>query len=274
MNLPQLDFRDLAVDVFECALHEDIGCGDITTNALPLEDVEGCATLIAREEGVLAGVALLPHIREISVLGRSLKVDCHKSDGEKVKPGDVIAKLTGPARTLLVLERSLLNILSHLSGIATMTARFVERVRESNTKICDTRKTLPGLRVLEKYAVACGGGTPHRMGLFDEAMIKENYLSLSGISIAEAVEKIRSSIGNKRLTCEVENLDQLREVLQTQVDCILLDEFSTDDIQEAVEEREKHLVRRVSRRHHLGVLLGHVGLGHVPDVHATRAARV
>ncbi|MCK6440049.1 MAG: carboxylating nicotinate-nucleotide diphosphorylase [Planctomycetes bacterium] len=234
------DFNQVAkaaLDSLDRAIFEDCGeVGDITSDALPLGNVYARGTLLCKAQGVIAGVSLLPELCALKRLpdAQALEATVIVKDASVVSAGTIAATIEGPARSLLVLERPLLNLLSRLSGIASLTARFVERVSGSGVAICETRKTTPGLRTLEKYAVVCGGGTNHRYGLYDELMVKENHLMLGALSISETVAELRSAYPTKRLTLEVENLQQLEEALGLDIDCIMLDDFSTKDVERAV----------------------------------------
>ena len=214
------------------ALAEDIGRGDLTTDALIPADSESTARLVARTSGIIAGLALAeaafraldPHVRfEIAV-----------PDGASASGGDTIATISGSTRALLSAERVALNFLSHLSGIATLTWLYVDAVCQTHARIADTRKTLPGLRVFEKYAVRIGGGMNHRFGLDDAVMIKDNHIAAAG-SIGDAIGRARSAIGHMvRICCEVDRLDQIAEALGAGVDVLLLDNMDPPTLAEAV----------------------------------------
>ncbi len=214
--------------IIRLALEEDIGEGDITTEAVIPQDLKARAVLKAEERGVLCGLSVAelvfreldPHI-EFRPLAR---------DGDGIKPGQKLAEIEGNARALLTGERVALNFLQRLSGVATATKKFVEAVKPCRVKILDTRKTTPGLRILEKYAVRCGGGENHRMGLYDMAMIKDNHIMLAG-SVKNALEKVK---GKGRVEIEVENLNQLREALESRPDIIMLDNMPPEDMEKAV----------------------------------------
>lgn len=219
-------------DVVRSALNEDIGTGDITSEALIAADAQAEARIVAKAPGCIAGMPaatcafrlLDPNVRISGV-----------EDGTRVVPGDVVAEIAGSARAILSAERVALNFLQHLSGIATATAEAVEAVRPYGTRIVDTRKTTPGLRALEKAAVRAGGGVNHRLGLYDAVMIKDNHIAVAG-GIAEAVRRVRERIGHMvKIEVEIESLDQLDEALSTGVDVILLDNMSLEDMRRAVE---------------------------------------
>jgi nicotinate-nucleotide pyrophosphorylase (carboxylating) len=244
-SMDALSFATIGEDLFrllDTSLREDIGRGDLTVGALPLRGKRAVGKLLCKADGVAAGFTVLAWLGRHALPIPSwdgLQVTSEVADGTKIAAGQVVAEIHGDAAGLLMLERSLLNLVSHLSGVATLTARYVELVRGTGAQICDTRKTLPGMRLAQKYAVRCGGGTVHRLGLFDEAMIKENHLALVGLGLEEAIQRVRSLIGGRRMTCEVENLDEFRSALTTGVDCILLDDFSLADMERAVELRDE-----------------------------------
>jgi nicotinate-nucleotide pyrophosphorylase (carboxylating) len=214
------------------ALAEDVGYGDVTTLSTVPEDRRGRAVFRAKQEGVLAGVSLIRRV--YAPLDPCVVVVELVRDGERVKPGTVIARIEGPARALLTGERLALNFVQHLSGIATRTARFVELVRGTRTRIVDTRKTVPGLRVLAKYAVRAGGGDNHRFGLHDGVLIKDNHILAAG-GIAPAVAGARRHAPHLlRVEVETESLDQVREALDAGADILLLDNMELETLREAV----------------------------------------
>lgn len=219
--------------VVRAALLEDLAHGsDLTTAAILPERVEGTARFVARAGGIVAGLdaALLA----FTLLDESIETTAVVADGDAVARNGTIAEVRGDARTLLTGERPALNLLCHLSGIATLTHRFVELVAGTEATIIDTRKTTPGLRVLEKYAVRCGGGANHRFGLDDAVLIKDNHLAIAG-SIAKAVEAVRGSVGHTvTIEVEVDTLDQLQEALDAGVHAVLLDNMTPDELARAV----------------------------------------
>ncbi len=221
--------------IVKVALNEDISSGDITSDSLEFKKNSITGSIIAKQSGILCGVEIIEYVfKEVS---ESNKVEILKKDGNKVFSGDVVVKIKGNPVDLLRAERTGLNFLSHLSGIATLTNRFVERANSKNPEclILDTRKTLPGLRYLQKYAVKTGGGENHRFNLSEHVLVKENHLSISNISIKEMVSSIRKKTPpNTIVEIEVENLQQLKEVIDTDTDIIMLDNFKIDDIGEAV----------------------------------------
>ena len=216
------------------ALLEDLAHGgDLTTDAIVPPELRTTARIVARADGVIAGLdaALLAfEVLEPGTVHGHASVD----DGEPVKRGGLVAELEGPAAVLLTGERTMLNLLCRLSGIATATRRLVNAVAGTRAKVVDTRKTTPGLRVLEKYAVRCGGGGNHRFGLDDAVLIKDNHLALAG-SVQEAVARVRAHAGHMvKIEVEVDTLDQLREALREPIDAVLLDNMEPAMLKEAV----------------------------------------
>lgn len=229
--------------VIATAFAEDLaGMNDVTTDALIPPDVQGNVAIASRQAGVLAGLALVPLVLQTFQDKVALKSVGH--DGMPLEPGTVVAELAGPVRTLLTAERTILNLLTLLSGVATHTRRFVELVAGTKAQILDTRKTLPGLRRLQKYAVRCGGGTNHRMGLFDGVLIKDNHLAAwvdgGGGSIADALRHVRSKVGpDTPIEVEVDTLEQLQDALAAAPDFVLLDNMDCDQMTQAVALRDE-----------------------------------
>jgi len=218
------------------ALLEDVGDGDLTASLIDAGAVVG-ATIIARETLVLAGQ---PWVDEVfSQLDEQVIIDWYTGDGQSAEADDVICKLVGPARALLTGERTALNFLQTLSSAATITARYVKAVEGTGTKILDTRKTLPGLRLAQKYSVACGGGTNHRIGLFDAILIKENHIKSAG-SITAALQRARDLNADVMIEVEVENHAELLEALTAGATRILLDNFTLDELKRAVETNREY----------------------------------
>ncbi len=216
--------------IIRLALEEDIGEGDITTEAVIPQDLKARAVLKAEEEGVLCGLRVAELVfRE---LDPNIEFKPLAKDGDGIKPGQKLAEIEGNARALLTGERVALNFLQRLSGVATTTKKFVEAVKPCKAKILDTRKTTPGLRILEKYAVRCGGGENHRMGLYDMALIKDNHIMLAG-SVKNALESARRKSKGK-VEIEVETLKQLGEALESRPDIIMLDNMPPEDMEKAV----------------------------------------
>ena len=232
------------------ALNEDIGKGDITTNALIPPNAQAKAVIIAKQSGVIAGLDIARAV--FSQVDKKVKFKALVKDGDKVTAGKKIAEITGKARPILTAERTALNFLGHLSGIATLTREFVNKARPYKAKILDTRKTVPGMRMLEKYAVRCGGGINHRMGLWDEVLIKENHIAaisyqLSAISRKRiTLEKIIRDIRKKmskdvQIEIEVRSLNKLKDVIKGRPDIILLDNMNIHQIRKAVRIRDLFL---------------------------------
>jgi len=214
------------------ALREDIGPGDLTTEALIQPDIEGKAELIAKEPLILAGIEVAREVfhqvnQDINFLGRH-------PDGEDLSSSTVIATISGPLRSLLTAERVALNLLQRLSGIATLTRQYVNGIEGTKARIVDTRKTTPGLRALEKYAVRIGGGKNHRFGLFDGILIKDNHIAAVG-SLTEAVKRAREKAPHTlKIEVETENLDQVREAVSAGAEIIMLDNMDIETMKEAV----------------------------------------
>ena len=203
------------------------------TDYLIPEDQQGSAQFIAKADGVLAGMEIA--LRVFEILQPDFKAEVFKKDGDYLKKGDIIAKISGNTRTLLKGERTALNLLQHMSGVATATNKAVKLVEGTNASIADTRKTLPGLRPLEKYAVTVGGGKNHRYNLSDCAMLKDNHVDAGG-GITNAVNKLREKLGHTvKIELEVRDLDELKEALSVDVDIIMLDNMSCEDMKKAVE---------------------------------------
>ncbi|MFW6599830.1 carboxylating nicotinate-nucleotide diphosphorylase [Propionibacteriaceae bacterium Y2011] len=216
-------------------LAEDLQWGpDVTTEATIAVDAATTATVVARETGVLAGIPIAAAVIEAAQSRPDeVRVEVLLGDGDRVRPGDAILRLTGPTRTLLTAERSLLNLLCHLSGVASATDRWVQAVEGTRARIRDTRKTLPGLRILQKYAVRCGGGVNHRMGLGDAALIKDNHVAAAG-SLGAAFAAVRAAAPDVPVEVECDTLAQVAEALAIGAEEILLDNMSPDAMREAV----------------------------------------
>ncbi|MCP4300759.1 MAG: carboxylating nicotinate-nucleotide diphosphorylase [Gammaproteobacteria bacterium] len=218
------------------ALAEDVGHGDLTALLIDPDAVVG-ATIIARESLVLAGQ---PWVDEVfAQLDENVVVDWYVGDGQHAESDDVICKLVGPARPLLTGERTALNFLQTLSATATVTANFVKAVEDTGAQILDTRKTLPGLRQAQKYAVACGGGKNHRMGLFDAILIKENHIKTAG-GIAAALQSARELNADVLIEIEVEDHDELLQALDAGATRVLLDNFGLEELKQAVETNQSY----------------------------------
>ncbi|RUU14503.1 carboxylating nicotinate-nucleotide diphosphorylase [Mesorhizobium sp. USDA-HM6] len=215
------------------ALLEDLGrAGDVTTEATVAKYHHATTVLAAREHGVVAGLDLVS--LAFKLIEQNIKIDVNRADGSKVAQGEIIASVSGPTRAILTAERTALNFLCHLSGIATATASIVAAVREHHAKITCTRKTTPGLRVVQKYAVRAGGGANHRFGLDDAVLIKDNHIAVAG-GVRAAIKRARESVGHLvKIEVEIDTLAQLEEALSLAPDAVLLDNMPADELRQAV----------------------------------------
>ena len=230
--------KDIKIDwnkvdsIIENALREDIGSGDITTEAIFSANELCEAHLVSKEKGVIAGVEIAKRI--FQKLDPQASYTQSKKDGDNVESGDEILRIKATVRAILSGERLALNILQRMSGIATATAKYVNVLSGYNTKILDTRKTAPGLRILDKYAVSAGGGQNHRFGLYDAVLIKDNHIESAG-GIKNAVDLVRSKYGDKyKIEVETSNMDEVNEALSSEVDIIMLDNMTISMMKEAV----------------------------------------
>lgn len=231
---PRLELPKLLVQkAVEATLAEDLGlAGDITTDPIIVADASGEAAIVAREAGVIAGLDLAE--AAFKTLDPQSQFTRMVDDGGRVKTGDIIAKVKGRTRALLTGERTALNFLCHLSGIATLTAAYVAKVQGTDARIACTRKTTPGLRAFEKFAVRCGGGVNHRFGLYDAVLVKDNHIAAAG-GIEAALLLLRARSGHVvKIEVEVDTLTQLEEALRFDVDAVLLDNMDTDTLKKAV----------------------------------------
>jgi nicotinate-nucleotide pyrophosphorylase (carboxylating) len=229
MNIQLRDIRKDITRTVQMALEEDIGSGDITALLIP-EDKVSTATVITREDCILCGQAWFEEV--FTQLGGITDITWHYGDGDQVKAGSTFVTLTGNARKLLIGERTALNFVQLLSGTATRTSEFVRLTEGSTVRVLDTRKTIPGLRTAQKYAVTCGRGHNHRIGLFDAFLIKENHIAACG-GIAAAVAEARKIAADKPVEVEVENLEELQQALDAKADIVMLDNFSLDNLRKA-----------------------------------------
>lgn len=223
--------------VVRLALEEDLGWGDVTTDSLVDPGLRASGRIVAREPGVLAGLDVAAEVfRQVDP---AVEIRRHKADGERLVRGDAVMTIAGPAAALLRAERTALNFLQRLCGVATATSRYVERIHGLPAKVIDTRKTTPGLRSLEKYAVRMGGGHNHRHGLGDGVLVKDNHLvalALEGAGIAEAVRRAREQVPHTiKIEIEADTLDQVKEALDAGSDLILLDNMSPEELRTAVQ---------------------------------------
>jgi nicotinate-nucleotide pyrophosphorylase (carboxylating) len=218
--------------LINAALSEDIGAGDVTTESVIPADMTCRGKIICKEDGVIAGLSVAQRV--FQMIDERIQFDPKTKDSEKVQEDQIVARLFGPARGILKAERVSLNFLQHLSGIATMTARFVKAVDGTKTQILDTRKTTPGLRGLEKYATRMGGAVNHRMGLFDALLIKDTHLALVG-GIGPSLRAARKAYPDAEINVEVSNAQELEQALADKAPRILLDNFSCGQVREAMQ---------------------------------------
>lgn len=262
---------DLAI-IVDLALAEDLGRGelkrDVTANLVPAE-ATATATVISREAAVICGRPWFDAV--FRSLDESIEIQWLVEEGAYVAREQELCRLNGPARALLTGERTALNFLQSLSGVASVTRRYVERVKGTNTKVMDTRKTVPGLRTALKYAVVCGGGSNHRMGLYDAALIKENHIAAAG-SLAQAVERLRALHADVSLMCEAETIQEVEEALNCGVDVLLLDNFPTHLLAKAVNMASQQ--RRFNRGNTLLEASGNIDLNSIRDVADTGVDRI
>ena len=234
--MSEKEIRELTDRLIDLSFAEDIGDGDHTTLCCIPEDAMGRSRLLIKEEGILAGVEVAKEV--FRRFDPDMQVEVLMGDGTHVKPGDVAMIVTGRVRSLLQTERLMLNIMQRMSGIATMTARYVKQLEGTGTRVLDTRKTTPGMRMLEKAAVKIGGGTNHRIGLFDMILLKDNHVDFAG-GITNAIDRCHKYLEEKgknlKIEIEVRNFDELQQVLDHGgVDRIMLDNFSIADTGKAV----------------------------------------
>ncbi len=224
--------KDYLLKIIKQALDEDIGDGDVTTNCIIPETAIINGKFIAKESGIIAGLKVVE--QTFLQIDSRVRLKVNVSDGEKVEKGVEIGTVEGPGYAIFSGERVALNFLQRMSGIATMTSRFVDAVQGTSAIILDTRKTVPGLRLLDKWAVKIGGGQNHRIGLYDMVLIKDNHITAAG-GITQAVKRVRAGDERKRkIEVEVKNLDELREALELNVDQIMLDNMTLEEMEEAV----------------------------------------
>lgn len=254
MNLPQF----ITDEIIERALREDINYVDAATDYLLDDDDVSTARFVAKASGILCGIDIA--VRVFEMLDKDIQVQINIKDGGKVEKGDVIAVVTGKTKAILKAERTSLNILQHMSGIATETAKYAECCKGTRAHVTETRKTLPGLRAIEKYAVTVGGGKNHRYNLSDGAMLKDNHIDAYG-SITKAVEALRSKMGHMiKIEVEVRNEEELREALSCNADVIMLDNMTCEQMKKCVEIADGKTVLEAS---------GNVTLDNMAEVAAT-----
>lgn len=230
---------DAVADLVRAAVGEDLMGGiDVTATATIPADHRSTATFGARQQGVIAGLAVAAAVIDTVCGDEASDFSAFAADGTLVEPGTAVAEVTAPTRLLLTAERTALNFLCHLSGVATSTRRWADALEGTSAVVRDTRKTTPGLRALEKYAVRCGGGTNHRMGLFDMALVKDNHVAAAG-GVAEAFRRVRELAATIGVEIEVDTLDGLREAIAAGADEVLIDNFTPDEMREAVAVRNE-----------------------------------
>ena len=229
------------------ALLEDLGrAGDITTDAIVPAEARAATALAARQPGVVAGLDLA--LLAFRLVDPAIETTVERGDGSRVAPGDVIATVAGPARGILTAERVALNFLCHLSGVASATADIADAIRAHRTRVTCTRKTMPGLRALQKYAVRVGDGSNHRFGLDDAVLIKDNHVAVAG-GIKPAIARARAAVGHLvKIEVEVDNLAQLEEALAIGVDAVLLDNMSPETLRRAVAMVDRRAITEASGR--------------------------
>lgn len=211
---------------------EDLGERDVTSESIFSVDSTGCGQFLVKQDGIIAGIEIIKEA--YSLFDPSIEVKLYVKDGDEVKAGDIIATVCGPISYLLSGERVILNLLQRMSGIATMTNKAVKTLNSTHTRICDTRKTTPGLRMLEKHAVRCGGGFNHRLGLYDGVMLKDNHIAHVG-SIKEAVKKVKEQLGHMvKIEVEIESKEELLEAIEAKADIILIDNRTPEEVKEYV----------------------------------------
>lgn len=260
-------------NIIKDALKEDIANEDISTNYTISESSVSTIELLCKEEGIIAGLDVFKRV--FNILGK-VEVTLYKNDGDRVYPKDKIAFLRGNTRNILQGERVALNLLQRMSGIATLTNLFVQEIKDSDTKILDTRKTTPNLRILEKYSVRVGGGNNHRFNLSDGIMLKDNHISACG-GIKKAVELVRSSISFvRKIEVETENLDMVKEALESNVDIIMLDNMDLETAQKAVSIINKKAITEFSGNVSLDNIkqIGNIGVDYISIGALTHSSKI
>jgi len=231
-------------EIIGMAVKEDVLTGDITTENIVSDDRQVDAVIVAKESGVIAGFSVAERV--FKYFDRGISFSANYKDGDSISSGDEIVKIGGSYKAVLIGERTALNFLQRMSGIATRTAHFVNAVKHTKTMILDTRKTLPGLRLLDKYSVMCGGGVNHRIGLYDMVMIKDNHIKVAG-SITEAVARIRNRLNDKyKIEIETTSLDEVKEAVENNADIVMLDNMSNDEMKKAVQMINKRALTEAS----------------------------
>ncbi|MFH5831464.1 carboxylating nicotinate-nucleotide diphosphorylase [Halalkalibaculum sp. DA384] len=237
--MEKLKLRDIIAE----ALEEDLGMGDLTSSFFAPDHIS-TGFFTAKADGVLAGLDIITETYRL--LDERIEVDLYQQDGDRIEQGEEIAEAEGPTAPLLSGERVILNLLQHMSGIATGTKRAVEALHSSHTRVCDTRKTLPGLRMLQKYAVRCGGGYNHRYRLDDGVMLKDNHIKAAG-GISRAVSQLRNELGLMvRIEVETETRDQVLESVESGADIIMFDNQAPPEVKQLVELVPDHIITEIS----------------------------
>ena len=250
------DYLELSKPLIDIALKEDLQNGDITTEAIVPSSMQCDAKIIAKEDGVVCGLEVTRYIFD-SIEGKSIDWNAFIKDGESIQKGDTIIELTSSYQTILSGERTALNFLQRMSGVATETSKFVEKLNGTNTKLLDTRKTIPGFRYLDKYSVLKGGGTNHRFGLYDMVMLKENHIKVAG-SIEKAVYEIRNKYNNKfKIEVETTNFNEVKEAIESNADIIMLDNMSISEMKKCVDFIDRRAKTEAS---------GNININNVKDI--------
>lgn len=233
-----------AKKMIENFLIEDVGSGDLSAELVFGKERLGTGVFLAKDNGIIAGTDLISLVYE--VYGADVSVKVYKNDGEEVKKGDFIAEVEGSVEALLTCERVILNLMQRMSGIATYANNAVKLLDDEEIRICDTRKTIPGIRMFEKYAVRCGGAFNHRIGLYDGVMLKDNHIAFAG-SITKAVEMVRNQIGHMvKIEVETESTEQVKEAVSAGADVIMFDNRTPVEIKELVKIVPKHIITEAS----------------------------
>lgn len=256
-----MDLKAELKDTVRCALQEDVGSGDLTAALVP-ESQQVEAHVLARESAVVCGIDWFNEV--FAQLDDNIHIEWQVKDGDYVGPKTMLCRLRGPAQRILTGERTALNFLQTLSGTATQTRRYVERVKGTGAKVLDTRKTLPGLRNAQKYAVTCGGGVNHRQGLYDAILIKENHIEAIG-SITEAVKTAKAQSEDVKIIVEVENLNQVSEALEAGANQLLIDNLPTHILARAVQMGNQYRRMHRDRTVHLEAS-GNIDLNNIRDI--------
>ncbi len=250
----------------DAALDEDIGSGDITTDAIIAESLAAAGVVRVKEDAVVAGLPVAEQV--FHRVDPGIRMTCSVHDGDRVRKGTIIARVSGRASSILIAERTALNFLMRMSGIATVTRRYLQELRGTGVVLLDTRKTAPGLRMTDKYAVRAGGGTNHRFGLFDGILIKDNHIKAAG-SVASAVRSIRGVRPYQKIEIEVKNKEELREAIRAGADIVLLDNMDPGMLKESLSIARGKILTEVSGNITLENIRAVAGAG--PDFISTGA---